>query len=35
MTVTGHCIESRALQQIDIAVLETAVRDGVAQTSAR
>ena len=31
--VTGYCINFGALRNIDLAVLETAIRDGVAQTS--
>ena len=33
-TVTGYCIKFRSLRNIDVAVLEAAIRDGVAQTSA-
>ena len=33
-TVTGYCIKFSALRNIDIAVLEAAIRDGIAQTSA-
>jgi len=33
-TVTGYCIKFSALRNIDLAVLEAAVRDGVARTSA-
>lgn len=32
--VTGYCIKFRTLRDIDLAVLEAAVRDGVARTSA-
>jgi hypothetical protein len=32
--VTGYCIKFSALQKIDLAVLEAAIRDGVARTSA-
>lgn len=31
-TVTGYCIKFRALKNINLAVLETAIRDGVALT---
>ena len=31
--VTGYCINFGALRNIDLAILETAIRDGVAQTS--
>lgn len=31
-SVTGYCIKFKALKDIDIATLETAVRDGVEQT---
>jgi hypothetical protein len=33
-TVTGYCIKFGTLQTIDRAVLEAAIRDGVARTSA-
>lgn len=33
-TVTGYCIKFRSLRNIDLSVLEAAIRDGVAQTSA-
>ena len=33
-TVTGYCIRFRSLREIDLAVLEAAIRDGIAQTSA-
>jgi hypothetical protein len=32
--VTGYCIKFGALRNIDLAVLEAAIRDGIAQTSA-
>ncbi|NUO64274.1 MAG: DUF1801 domain-containing protein [Gemmatimonadaceae bacterium] len=32
--VTGYCIKFRRLQDIDLAVLETAIRDAVARTGA-
>ena len=32
-SVTGYCIRFRALRNIDLAVLEAAIRDGIAQTS--
>jgi hypothetical protein len=32
--VTGYCIRFGALRNIDLAVLEAAIRDGVARTSA-
>jgi hypothetical protein len=32
-TVTGYCIKFKTLSAINVDVLETAVRDGVAQTS--
>jgi Domain of unknown function (DU1801) len=32
-TVTGYCIKFRSLGQIDVDVLETAVRDAIRQTS--
>lgn len=31
--VTGYCIKFSALRNIDLAVLEAAIRDGIAQTS--
>lgn len=33
-SVTGYCIRFGALRNINLAVLEAAIRDGVAQTSA-
>ena len=33
-SVTGYCIRFRTLRDIDLAVLEAAIRDGVARTSA-
>jgi hypothetical protein len=33
--VTGYCIRFSALRNIDLSVLEAAIRDGIAQTSAR
>ena len=33
-SVTGYCIKFSALRNIDLAVLETAIRDGIARTSA-
>jgi hypothetical protein len=32
-SVTGYCIKFKALKDIDVAVLETAIRDGAAQSS--
>ena len=32
--VTGYCIRFGALRSIDLAVLEAAIRDGIARTSA-
>lgn len=32
-TVTGYCIKFRSIANIDIDVLETAIKDGVKQTS--
>ena len=32
-TVTGYCIKFSALRHIDLDVLETAIRDGIARTS--
>lgn len=32
--VTGYCIKFTALRNIDVAVLEAAIRDGIARTSA-
>ena len=32
--VTGYCIRFSALRNIDLPVLETAIRDGIARTSA-
>jgi len=33
-SVTGYCIKFSALRNVDIDVLETAIRDGIARTSA-
>lgn len=33
-SVTGYCIKFRSLRDIDIDILEAAIRDGIAQTSA-
>jgi hypothetical protein len=33
-SVTGYCIKFSTLRNIDLAVLEAAIRDGIAQTSA-
>lgn len=33
-TVTGYCIKFSSLRHIDLAVLEAAIRDGIARTSA-
>jgi len=33
-TVTGYCIKFSALRNINVDVLEAAIRDGIAQTSA-
>lgn len=33
-SVTGYCIKFSALRNIDLAVLEAAIRDGIARTSA-
>ena len=33
-TVTGYCIRFRSLRDIDLAVLEAAIRDGITKTSA-
>jgi hypothetical protein len=33
-TVTGYCIRFRSLRDIDLAVLEAAIRDGITRTSA-
>ena len=33
-TVTGYCIKFRSLSDIDVAVLEAAIRDGITRTSA-
>ena len=33
-SVTGYCIKFSALRNIELAVLEAAIRDGIAQTSA-
>lgn len=33
-TVTGYCIKFRSLRDVDIAVLEAAIRDGITQASA-
>jgi hypothetical protein len=32
--VTGYCIKFSALRDINLAVLEAAIRDGIARTSA-
>lgn len=32
-SVTGYCIKFRALKDIDLDVLEAAIRDGIAQTT--
>src|SRR5690348_8451758 len=32
--VTGYCIRFRSLRDIDLAVLEAAIRDGITRTSA-
>lgn len=32
-SVTGYCIRFSALRNIDVAVLEAAIRDGIAQTT--
>src|SRR3569833_1187907 len=32
-SVTGYCIKFRALRNVNVAVLEAAIRDGFAQTS--
>jgi hypothetical protein len=32
-TVTGYCIKFKALKNINIAILEAAIRDGMALTS--
>jgi hypothetical protein len=32
--VTGYCIKFRSLRNIDVAVLEAAIRDGITRTSA-
>jgi len=32
--VTGYCIRFSSLRNIDLGVFETAVRDGIARTSA-
>ena len=34
VSVTGYCIKFKALKDIDIGVLQAAIKDGVAQTSA-
>ena len=34
-SVTGYCIKFSALGNIDLKVLETAIKDGVKQTSGR
>lgn len=33
-SVTGYCIKFKSTEHIDLAVLEAAIRDGIAQTSA-
>jgi len=33
-SVTGYCIKLRTLRHINVAVLEAAIRDGIARTSA-
>jgi hypothetical protein len=33
-TVTGYCIKLRSLRDIDLATLESAIRDGIARASA-
>ena len=33
-TVTGYCIKFKALRDIDLAVLEAAIREGITQASA-
>ena len=33
-SVTGYCIKFSTLRNISLAVLETAIRDGIARTSA-
>ena len=33
-SVTGYCIKFSTLRNIDLAVLEAAIRDGIAQTTA-
>lgn len=33
-SVTGYCIRFRSLRDIDLAVLEAAIRDGITRTSA-
>ena len=33
-TVTGYCIKLRSLRDIDLAVLESAIRDGIMRASA-
>jgi hypothetical protein len=33
-SVTGYCIKFKKLSEIDLAVLQAAIKDGVAQTSA-
>lgn len=32
-TVTGYCIKFRSLRDVNLAVLEAAIRDGISQTS--
>ena len=34
-SVTGYCIKFRTIRQINLGVLEAAIRDGMAQTSGR
>jgi hypothetical protein len=31
--VTGYCIKFRTLGDVDVSVLEAAIRDGIARTS--
>lgn len=33
-TVTGYCIKFKSLRDIDLAVLEAAIREGITQASA-
>lgn len=32
-SVTGYCLKFKTLKDVDMAILQTAIRDGVAQTS--